>query len=879
MKNKNDSNNDHEDHNDIDEEDIDDDDNHSGNKSIPDDTSYFYIVDMDLTSQGEMNDEISHLSDPTTGGGGGNGIGGRKHGLGIGGIGSRRRINFLPLRQPIAALRDRLLLNHNNNSSNNNTSSNIGHQHKNTRRRQNHQQHPRHPQKHQQGKQQGTLSLKHPYHNTNQKEEVLGDDDNEKENYKYHHDPVSPLTMTGAAEGSGRSRIVLGGQAPQSLYYQSLDKENYGSTSSNMASTGKTNVKEQTQVEGGGAFRNIRNIDDTTTAVARGTGPTKKVLPPYLSSSYQQLQLQLQLQQQPQYHTMSWDDNDEKLLLFDDDRTETPKSMSIDMFGGNSISSSNGDFYVKSSKVGSRFHGQQQKHTTGVSTTDPTAAVRSSIAHQGTTLEHGATKFLSNISSWYDSKKNNIHSSFDGGTSNKTSWFVNKSSRPTNGHHRSPCCSGFDSSGVIFKKRIMSSVHTSFNWILQRWASFVLVISVILFVVGCFDQAFLSSETSIQSSTSPTSIQRIIDILYWCVVSFTTIGGGLNSTTNDENIGSRDISPTMLICTMIYAFLGVTSLAVGWGHYNCLLLDRVEENQKRKQDARVDQVFNAFCNDTEKSSSSSSSGSGHPFSDESERPFSSTDKDALLTDHCQRDVKEPTKAFTVRYGKIFLVPIIVFVFAIVLGTVSGWNLLQSIYFTTITAFSMADSTIYPPTAVSKILAICIIPSCLALKIRWMSTVSNLINHPKWAAHSEKTENGPISKAEVSRLLQSAKMDDGLLTRADFIELMLLAMKKVDPDLLIELREGFERATRYGSIDMTRKEWIAKATNALDEPIRTGKKNNESVQPSDELIRNSQVASQGISAWLLGLDGPMIENTPSPTSGGNRGRFSITTVEV
>jgi hypothetical protein len=79
-------------------------------------------------------------------------------------------------------------------------------------------------------------------------------------------------------------------------------------------------------------------------------------------------------------------------------------------------------------------------------------------------------------------------------------------------------------------------------------------------------------------------------------------------------------------------------------------------------------------------------------------------------------------------------------------------------------------------------------------------------------------NGPSvlpSSSDLKGLLEAAKMEDGLLTRAEFLEVILLAMKKVDPELIVALREGFDHVTLGGSIDRTRKEWVDAAAAKAD----------------------------------------------------------------
>jgi hypothetical protein len=103
---------------------------------------------------------------------------------------------------------------------------------------------------------------------------------------------------------------------------------------------------------------------------------------------------------------------------------------------------------------------------------------------------------------------------------------------------------------------------------------------------------------------------------------------------------------------------------------------------------------------------------------------------------------------------------------------------------------------------------------LVAMLRYLTTIAN------WTVKNTQTKEmisiENISLQDLVGLLEATKLEDGLLTRADFLEMMLLSMKKVDPDLIMSIREGFQKVTRGGSIDLTRTQLIESAMNALTE---------------------------------------------------------------
>lgn len=404
---------------------------------------------------------------------------------------------------------------------------------------------------------------------------------------------------------------------------------------------------------------------------------------------------------------------------------------------------------------------------------------------------------------------------------------------------------------------------------LQRWGRCVLAASFLLLVVSLMFQL-----TTSQSEYS-RPIQNVVEALYWALVSVTTIGGG-SGGTKEEGV-KTDKSATELVGTMIYGFLGVTSLAVFWGNYSRLLLQRYKTHQKHQKDDRQGEVLGAFCDDIK---------APHAMMGQVRRSSSTRSSIASPPPSLKTERKQDTSAsFYWRMAKIWSVPAAVFILALTLGEVSGWSLLESFYYAVITAFTMSDDVIAPNTTLSKLVAMVLIPLALALTARWLLVVAQWIEtmeNSRTPIKADQTPDNSMSAQDVAGLLETAKMDDGLLTRADFLEVMLLAMKAVEPDLLLELRKGFDRVTHDGSIDLTRKEWIEAAAQAMERSQQKRQKHQQlehAAATKPLLPETTSPAFQHVSDWLLGVDRPSAQEV-SLSEGQSNGSASTTTaVEV
>ena len=151
------------------------------------------------------------------------------------------------------------------------------------------------------------------------------------------------------------------------------------------------------------------------------------------------------------------------------------------------------------------------------------------------------------------------------------------------------------------------------------------------------------------------------------------------------------------------------------------------------------------------------------------------------------------------------------VLIVLLGVTMDEGMGSALYYVLVAACTLGDTSIATQSSLSKLLLLTTIPLLMFGMQRWMTTVASFVakNGETKVQTKEK-----LNAAELMELMETLKLEDGLLTRADFLEIMLLSMKKVDPELIMALRDGFQKTTHSGSLDLTRAQLIESAMSAL-----------------------------------------------------------------
>jgi len=169
----------------------------------------------------------------------------------------------------------------------------------------------------------------------------------------------------------------------------------------------------------------------------------------------------------------------------------------------------------------------------------------------------------------------------------------------------------------------------------------------------------------------------------------------------------------------------------------------------------------------------------------------------------------------------------------------GWNVGDALYYTLITAvrstslgeyavlerltiimFTTQSTVGYgdfaPTTEEGRLVTILFIPLAVGGMGHFLSFVANWIIESK----QSKFREGLVTKELTMRDLEIMDTDgDGDVTRAEFLEFMLVAMGKVDKDFIDELRASFSRLDKDNNGTLSRDDLIDAARRKLQSPQR------------------------------------------------------------
>jgi hypothetical protein len=97
---------------------------------------------------------------------------------------------------------------------------------------------------------------------------------------------------------------------------------------------------------------------------------------------------------------------------------------------------------------------------------------------------------------------------------------------------------------------------------------------------------------------------------------------------------------------------------------------------------------------------------------------------------------------------------------------------------------------------------------------WLGGVANFIVESRSAQYRKHMSMKELTQQDLEIM---DKDGDGKVTRAEFLEFMLIAMNKIDQDLVDELRMHFDRLDADGTGELTKNDLIQVARAKLQSP--------------------------------------------------------------
>lgn len=120
----------------------------------------------------------------------------------------------------------------------------------------------------------------------------------------------------------------------------------------------------------------------------------------------------------------------------------------------------------------------------------------------------------------------------------------------------------------------------------------------------------------------------------------------------------------------------------------------------------------------------------------------------------------------------------------------------------------------PRTEEEKMIAIFFIPIAVGAMGVWLSGVANIIVESRSARYRKSMIMKELTQHDLDIMDRDG---DGIVTRAEFLEFMLVAMNKIDQNLVDDLRSHFDQLDADGTGELTRDDLVEVARRKLKRP--------------------------------------------------------------
>jgi hypothetical protein len=122
----------------------------------------------------------------------------------------------------------------------------------------------------------------------------------------------------------------------------------------------------------------------------------------------------------------------------------------------------------------------------------------------------------------------------------------------------------------------------------------------------------------------------------------------------------------------------------------------------------------------------------------------------------------------------------------------------------------------PTTESERFLAIFFIPLACLVTGHWLGYFANHVIESRCSSFLHRYEARELTQDDLDAMDDNG---DGMVTRAEFLEFMLLAMNKVDADLVDELQTYFHKLDASGTGVLEREDLVEAARRKLKNPRR------------------------------------------------------------
>jgi hypothetical protein len=286
----------------------------------------------------------------------------------------------------------------------------------------------------------------------------------------------------------------------------------------------------------------------------------------------------------------------------------------------------------------------------------------------------------------------------------------------------------------------------------------------------------------------------LVDAVYFSIATFTTVGYG--------DIGPHTGASKLFTCLFSLggiAFLGAALASIGAKFVEAeLTAVKAAQNASRKSAMNIFEHWPHVLGRHEKDKHVSTVTAIVPFN-------------ATLTKTGDLIVPPPTKSVwaTVRSVIMKLIPSLTLLLmgGVAIGRLEGWSLMDSMYFAIITCGTIGYGDFSPISQRARLWAILFIPFAVAAGGEILGTVASALLERR---RVQVYQNLMSRDFTIDHIKQMDRDGDGEVSRLEYTEFMLVEMKLVEPSVLEELREQFDRLDVTMSDSLTKKDLILMA---------------------------------------------------------------------
>ena len=299
--------------------------------------------------------------------------------------------------------------------------------------------------------------------------------------------------------------------------------------------------------------------------------------------------------------------------------------------------------------------------------------------------------------------------------------------------------------------------------------------------------------------------------IYYSLVTFTTIGyGDLTPQT-----------PAGKVFTCFFALSGVAFLGIALGVVGNNLIEAEEKTMSQTKDLAKQRVMSLFSTSSSVLSSSSRQSRTENCT-EGLVPEDENDLNGIeINNETEIETEENDMSICRKILlEFFFILLILTLFALLVaadpGIGVGFNVGDALYYSLVTATTIGYGDFAPTTKNGRLVAIIFIPLAVGAMGHFLSIVANAVMDAKQARMRRKIAQKDLSLEDLDAMDANK---DGDVCFAEFLEFMLIAMDKVDKQLIDELRTSFNSLDKDGNGTINKHDLIGGARKKLQDPRR------------------------------------------------------------